>query len=677
MALSEPMIGGTQACQQERATGPRRPLLSFFHPFWYGLATKWALYTAILGMVVTAALTSYMYQGSVDALIDGELHELAATNQAAGLRFDAEIAFARQDAVILADSPAFAGLVRARANGGVDPVDGLSERQAFAYLAATFRTILIERPDYLQLRYIATDGHEIMRTERLSGGEVQLAPEQTLRDLSGRSYFIETVGLPKGKAHISDFGLLQPNGQIEKPYRSVVRVAAPAYDANNSLLGVVVINVDLDKMFDIVTETVRQQAFHFIANQDGDYLYQPDPRKTFGFLLGQRYMMQDDLPQLASLFAENGSTYSGTVTLRGKQYVTDARRIYYDTRQPDRFMVLATLRPESYVSEDITALTNRTLLIAGVMLVVGTLAVVGLARRLVHPLHALTDATTRIAAGDQEIQVSAAARRKDEIGRLARSIETMAADIRSREEAIQRNADDLARTNKELTQFAYVASHDLQEPLRMVDSYLNLLERRYGEKFDGEAHEFIGYAVDGARRMKRLINDLLAYSRVSNRPLGLEKVDIAAIVADVVDALAERLVESGGEIVAGPLPIVEGDPVQMERLFSNLIGNAVKYRGEARPEIRVSAERKTGMWEFSVADNGIGIDPEFREKVFDIFTRLHSREHFPGSGIGLASCRRIVERHGGSIWVETTPGGGTTLRFTLPIHMAAGEGVDA
>jgi signal transduction histidine kinase len=673
MAFSEPMIGGTQACNSAPVAKTGRPSLSFLHRLRYGLAFRWALYTAIVGTIVTAALTSYMYQGSVNALIDGELHELAATNQAAGQRFASRITFARQDASILARAPVLAGLIRARANDGIDPAEGISEQHALSEVETTFRAILEERPDYIQLRFVATDGREVIRLERLTGGHIELAPQQALRDVMERPYFKAAASLAKGRTYVSDFDLLQPNGVIEKPYRSVVRAAAPAYDADGQLLGIAVINVDLDKLFDVVTETVRQQAFHFIANLNGDYLYQPDPGKTFGFLLGHRYLMQADLPQLAPLFAEGSSDFSGIVSMKGQQYVADARRIHYDQRQPERYLVLATLRPKSYVAKAIATLRNRTLLMAGAIMMVGTLAVVGLARRLVRPLHALTDASASIAAGEREIYVDAAARRTDEVGDLARSFKTMAAEIKMRDDEVRARTEELTRSNNELAQFAYVASHDLQEPLRMVDSYLGLIERRYADRLDGDAHEFIGYAVDGARRMKSLINDLLAYSRVSNRPLNLNLVDTGAIVANVLKMLAQSIAESGAQIAVAALPQVEADLPQMERLFVNLIENAVKYRGADAPLIRVAAERKDDAWEFSVADNGIGIAPEFRDRVFEIFARLHSRDKYQGSGIGLASCRRIVERHGGSIWVDATPGGGATFRFTLPLRETLGE----
>jgi light-regulated signal transduction histidine kinase (bacteriophytochrome) len=224
----------------------------------------------------------------------------------------------------------------------------------------------------------------------------------------------------------------------------------------------------------------------------------------------------------------------------------------------------------------------------------------------------------------------------------------------------------LARSNQELTQFAYVASHDLQEPLRMVDSYLGLIERRYNGKLDTQADEFIAFAVDGARRMKRLINDLLGYSRVSNCALEVKRVDTAKVVEAVLGTLAEQIEQGRATIEVGPLPTLEADPVQPERLFTNLIGNALKFRGSRPLRIAISARATGEAWTFAVADNGIGIEPEFHEKVFEIFARLHPRDRYEGTGIGLAACKRIVELHGGTIRARCAPRGGAVFSFTLP-----------
>ena len=237
--------------------------------------------------------------------------------------------------------------------------------------------------------------------------------------------------------------------------------------------------------------------------------------------------------------------------------------------------------------------------------------------------------------------------------------------LKEAEEKLKETMKRLEESNRELEQFAYVASHDLQEPLRMVASYTQLLARRYKDKLDSDANEFIGYAVDGAVRMQRLINDLLAYSRVTTRGKPFESVDSKAVLEEALANLKVVIEETGAEVTHGELPEVRGDRTQLARVFQNFVSNAIKFRREDAPRVHVSAERQGKEWVFGVRDNGIGIDPKYSDRIFVIFQRLHGREEYAGTGIGLAVCARIVDRHGGRIWVESTAGTGSTFYFTL------------
>ena len=223
-------------------------------------------------------------------------------------------------------------------------------------------------------------------------------------------------------------------------------------------------------------------------------------------------------------------------------------------------------------------------------------------------------------------------------------------------------------SNEELEQFAYISSHDLQEPLRMITSYLQLLQRRYQGNLDEKADKYIHFAIDGAARMQNLIIDLLEYSRVSTGNNELEIIDCEFILNQVLSDLKAVIKENNAIISHDPLPEVMADPTQMVQVFQNLILNGIKFHGEEAPKIHIAAEKKAIEWVFSVQDNGIGIDPQYSERIFEIFKRLNSREKYPGTGIGLAICKRIVERHGGRIWVESELGKGSTFYFTLPIN---------
>ena len=244
-------------------------------------------------------------------------------------------------------------------------------------------------------------------------------------------------------------------------------------------------------------------------------------------------------------------------------------------------------------------------------------------------------------------------------------LESEIAERKRGEEALVRQAEELARSNKELEQFAYVATHDLQEPVRTVKSYTQLLAKRYQGKLDAEADEFLEYAADGASRMGILINDLLEYSRVGSEGKEFKPTDCEVVLSATLANLRLAIKESNGAVTHGPLPKVMADGSQLGQVFQNIISNALKYRGDEPPRVHVSALRNDGYWAFSVRDNGIGIDPQYAERIFTIFQRLHNREEYSGTGIGLAVCKKIVERHGGHIWVESEVDGGSTFHFTV------------
>jgi PAS domain S-box-containing protein len=257
---------------------------------------------------------------------------------------------------------------------------------------------------------------------------------------------------------------------------------------------------------------------------------------------------------------------------------------------------------------------------------------------------------------------------RDDSGNL-RGFSNVTCDVTERKHAegqLQATLTELERSNRELEQFAYVASHDLQEPLRMISSYTQLLARRYEDQLDDKAKKYIDYAVDGAVRMQRLINDLLAYSRVSTQGKTLKEIDSHAALGEAIRNLANTIEENRATVINDDLPTVRADATQLGQLFQNLIGNAIKFRGADLPRIRISACDLGLEWRFAVVDNGIGVDEQYAEKVFVIFQRLHTRQEYPGTGIGLAICKRIVERHGGRIWFESEPGKGSTFYFTLP-----------
>ncbi len=344
-------------------------------------------------------------------------------------------------------------------------------------------------------------------------------------------------------------------------------------------------------------------------------------------------------------------------------------------------------------NERIKKYTFFILLLNAYGLVASFLLVRFLSQRIViNRLEALTDMSSEIGKGNLQHRMNV--RSNDELGILASTFNDMAGELGERkrqldeerskvldkveeleeqitrretaEEELKRTVADLKRSNAELEQFAYVASHDLQEPLRMVSSYMQLLSRRYEGKLDSDADDFIGFAVDGAKRMQTLIQDLLVYSRVGTRGKLFESTNCEDVLTQVLANLEVTIDEGDAVVTHDSLPTVVADSSQLAQLFQNLIGNAIKFKGEDVPRVHVTAERKGGEWKFSVADNGIGIDPEFFDRIFVIFQRLHGIGEYSGTGIGLAVCKKIVERHGGRMWVESEPGQGATFYFTIP-----------
>jgi chemotaxis family two-component system sensor kinase Cph1 len=265
-----------------------------------------------------------------------------------------------------------------------------------------------------------------------------------------------------------------------------------------------------------------------------------------------------------------------------------------------------------------------------------------------------------------------------------RSILTDVTRLKNAEEALKQVSDELEKTvqarikdlensNSELQQFAYVASHDLQEPLRMVISYLSLLQKRYLDKLEPEAQEFIQIAVEGGKRMRALIEDLLSYSRIDSHHNQLLPTDMNDVVKKTLNGLAIRIRDSKADMIIGPMPVIMADESQMLQVMQNLIINAIKFHGPERPVIRISAKEQGKNWTFSVQDNGIGLDEEYSEKIFVMFQRLHTKAEYPGTGIGLAIVKKIVERLGGRIWVESKKGEGATFNFTIPKAVKIGQ----
>lgn len=368
----------------------------------------------------------------------------------------------------------------------------------------------------------------------------------------------------------------------------------------------------------------------------------------------------------------------------GQALITDATRQQFDgirssvnTLQDE----ILTVRQETADRVNATSNTLVVLLIIAALVVTtaGVVMLLSLDRILIRPLAALVGQVREVADGDYRHRIEGSG--PPEFRRLAEDIDQMRMkiareldEVREARERIewvnsqlQKQAEELTRSNRDLEQFAYVASHDLQEPLRKVASFCQLLQRRYAGQLDERADQYIAFAVDGAQRMQRLINDLLAFSRIGRLTTGFTEVDLNKVMGDVAGQTEAAVQYADAELTWGEMPTIRGEEPLLTNLLVNLVSNSVKFRRpDVPPKVHVSARLVDGEWEISCRDNGIGIEPEFADKIFVIFQRLHSKDAYPGTGIGLAIVKKIVEYHGGRVWVDTDAGEGTTIRFTLP-----------
>ncbi|MFI6261003.1 ATP-binding protein [Micromonospora sp. NPDC051006] len=327
------------------------------------------------------------------------------------------------------------------------------------------------------------------------------------------------------------------------------------------------------------------------------------------------------------------------------------------------------------------------LIAAGLVVVVaGLLLVLSLDRMVVRPLTGLAEQVREVAEGDFQHRIAGAGppeflRLADDVDAMRQKIAADLAEVREARERIewvnsqlQKQAEELTRSNRDLEQFAYVASHDLQEPLRKVASFCQLLQRRYAGQLDERADQYIAFAVDGAQRMQRLINDLLAFSRIGRLTAGFTEVDLNKVMGDVAGQTEAARQYADAELTWSELPVIRGEEPLLTNLLANLVSNSIKFRRPDVPaRVHVSARLVDDEWEISCEDNGIGIEPEFADKIFVIFQRLHSKDAYPGTGIGLAIAKKIVEYHGGRVWVDTDVPEGTAIRFTLPALPAETE----
>ena len=431
--------------------------------------------------------------------------------------------------------------------------------------------------------------------------------------------------------YVSDFFL-----RSAEPKRYTFAISVPVKERSGNVVGILVFHPNEDYFKDVLSGMHMGKGFVYMVDKNGHLVYHP------GYKLDRVYDFSS-VPAVGKV--KKGLTGSvRSIDSAGKEIVVL-------TFQPMKWGWGAVMqRPEKEVLQPVEKVIIGLFLFAGISILIGSvIAYDGM--ELLYSIRSLS------------VQLQ----EKEKVEREIR--EKLQAELSERKQAeqkLERTLVDLERSNKELEQFAYVASHDLQEPLRKVVSFTELLERRYKEQLGPDADRYIGYIVDGSKRMSLLINDLLAFSRIGTSTRKFTKADCSDILKRTLDDLQYRIKESGAVITFDNLPSVIADELQIGMVFQNLINNAIKFHRDDMPRVHISARSEGNDWIFSVGDNGIGIEKAFLDRIFVMFQRLHTKEEYPGTGIGLAICKKVVERHGGSIWVESEFGKGSTFYFKLP-----------
>ncbi|GAB3375621.1 ATP-binding protein [Spongiibacter taiwanensis] len=635
----------------------------------------------VIGLLVFSnALLLYLtLANNRQQLLQNTATELAASSALQMQYFQNSMEELQGDVRFLARTPPIDGMMRAVKNQGFDRDDASSLDAWLGRLTHIFVEMLKTNPLSSQLRLLDANGAELIRVDRYGpGGSVRVVPKAELQNKSARSYFLVAKTMAEGEVYLSDIDLNREHGEIVKPFDATIRALTPIRTDEGELFGVLIKNHNLNATFAAMKRLDLDARYLIIANHWGEYLVHPSPEHEFRFEFGERDNIVDQIPPMAPMFENRAmEEIQNVLGWEGTDYHFHARRVVYGPDPERNQLTVYVSEADSTILLPYKELRNRLLLyLAAILLVAGVISA-ALARHLARPIAKITDElrSRHLDLPEENLPLNA----PGEVGELARGFAGFSAALRERRASELREIEErkqaerqliaqnekLTQANDELTQFAYIASHDLQEPLRTVRSFVDLFRQYYSDALDSQGKTFLGFIDESSARMSDLVKGLLDYSRLGKEVVP-EEVNLQEEFELVCQDLHHKIRASGATVYSEGLPTIYGLKMELRMLLQNLISNAIKFqRPDVAPVVDVSVHPGEEGYLISIADNGIGIEQQYLQRVFLIFQRLHTRDQIEGAGIGLAHCKKIVEMHGGRIWIESTLNEGTTVFFTL------------
>jgi signal transduction histidine kinase len=645
----------------------------------FGIGEKLGLASVALALLAVIAAGSGIYGQFAEVLEENQLDSLDAEARVVGTQLVDDLAMLIADTRFLGELPALHEMKRIAQHG--DPVARAEFEAWRLLLQSVFQPLIQSRPMYSQIRLIgvADGGRELIRLERF-GDRVEVAAE--LQRKGDQPYFQQSIALPPGEVLLSRIELNQQHGRIQEPHVPVIRASVPVHDAPGKPFGMIVINANARTLF----AAMRQKSKHtlYVTDERGEFIAHPDETAAFAFEFGRSHRIQQTWPQVARVF----ETALAAHAISGDHAIS-LQRVHIDPARPERFVGVALVAPMRDVLADSITARGRALAVGAAVILVSLVFSWFASRSLIRPLERMTEAARAYGQGREDIALPLDAR--DEIGELAHSFHSMVERVKARTAELERalaraeqaegsaaaraaelarSVEELKRSNRDLDEFAYVASHDLKAPLRAIDNLARFIDEDAVELLPEASRQHLTRMQQRVRRMEKLLEDLLDYSRAGRIGHQPEVVNVQRLVREAVELIAPP--EKFDVRIASDLPELVAPRIPLEQIFRNLIGNAVKHHDRADGHIAIGWSDRGDSVEFSVADDGPGIAPEHHERVFRMFSTLKPRDDLEGSGMGLALIKKLLNAAGGSIRLESD-GRGAIFRFAWP-RSGAGSG---